>query len=165
MSSAVIIGYAPYHIPIYKNTTYYEKNYIVNKGKQGSKYAGFNYGKKYQCVELVRRWLMHARNITFPEVAAATDIFKLTHGIDITTHKNIPFKSIINDGEQTPLFGDIIIWKKQGENKNYGHCAIVADIVSPAIVTIAEQNGKAANGVRNIIAQNQNILGWLRPDV
>lgn len=163
--AAVIIGYAPYHIPIYANSDYFDKNEIINKGRQGSKYAGVVYGMKYQCVELARRWLIHARNLTFAQVPDATDIFNLKYATDILTHKKVPFIRILNNGTNTPEFGDIIIWKKQRCYKNHGHVAIVSKVISPAIVTIAEQNWKTKHGIRNINVHQDIILGWMRPDL
>ena len=184
--NSTIIGYAPYHIPIYKNSAFFEKNAILHIGKKGTKYAGLVYGIKYQCVELVRRWLIHSRNVTFSAVDNATAIFKLKYANDINANdinanditknvndinanditKNvndinvkIPFIHIKNDGIKTPLVGDIIIWKQQGQYKKYGHCAIVSKIISPSLVTIAEQNG---TGIRNIQVHKDSILGWMR---
>jgi len=162
---ATIIGYAPYHVPIYDNSKYSSENDFINKGRQGTKYDGLIYGIKYQCVELARRWLIKARNLTFASVPDATDIFKLKYATDITTHKKVPFIHIKNNGMNTPAFGDIIIWKKQKCFKNHGHVAIVAKVISPSIVTIAEQNGETNNGTRNINVHNDTILGWMRPDL
>ena len=176
--NSTIIGYAPYHIPIYKNSAFFEKNAILHIGKKGTKYAGLVYGIKYQCVELVRRWLIHSRNVTFSAVDNATAIFKLKYANDINANdinanditKNvndinvkIPFIHIKNDGIKTPLVGDIIIWKQQGQYKKYGHCAIVSKIISPSLVTIAEQNGTGTGtGIRNIQVHKDSILGWMR---
>ena len=160
--AAVIIGYAPYHIPIYYNSTYFSKNDFMNKGKEGSTYAGLIYGMKYQCVELARRWLIQARNHTFDDVPNATEIFKLKSATNILTHKKTPFIRFLNIGTNTPEFGDIIIWKKQGQYKKHGHVAIVSKVISPHIVTISEQNGETKNGKRNINVHNDTILGWMR---
>ena len=198
--NSTIIGYAPYHIPIYKNSAFFEKNAILHIGKKGTKYAGLVYGIKYQCVELVRRWLIHSRNVTFSAVDNATAIFKLKYANDINANdinanditknvndinandinvndinanditKNvndinvkIPFIHIKNDGIKTPLVGDIIIWKQQGQYKKYGHCAIVSKIISPSLVTIAEQNGTGTGtGIRNIQVHKDSVLGWMR---
>lgn len=163
-SDDIIIGYAPYQIPIYKNTAYFNENKIIHIGKEGSKYSGLIYGTKYQCVEFVRRWLIHARNITFVQISQAVDLFTLNYATDITTHEKIPLLHIKNDGTNTPVFGDILVWKKEGINKDYGHVAIVTKVISQAIVTISEQNGTSQNGIRNVNVQHDTILGWVRPN-
>ena len=157
-----IIGYAPYNIPIYENSYFFNSQNKYNKGRKGSKYENIIYGLKYQCVEFARRWVVHVFNVVFEDVNNADDIFQLSHAKNIETNKSVPFIHIKNNKNEFPKPNDIIIWKKCNLYKNTGHVAIVTKIISNSMVQIAEQNGETSNGIRNINPHNKNIIGWMR---
>jgi len=144
-----IIGYAPFGVPIYSN------NVKSKAGKMGHT----PYGKKYESMELVRRWYATVFGFVFPNTNAV-DILNLRHATSMKTGIKCPFIRVLNKGFDLPKFGDIIIF-------HTGHVAIVTHI-SQNFVKIAEQNG-SDNGYRNLpIAQNRvvdengTILGWMR---
>jgi hypothetical protein len=74
---------------------------------------GIYTGVKWQCVELARRYMIITKNLTFPAVENAYDLFKLPYFIDNFNYKkynyNIPKEYIKKDNEFYYLKGDIYI--------------------------------------------------------
>jgi len=155
-----IKGYAPYHVAIYENPDNLEYHDPYHLGRKGGPYNGIIYGLKYECVEFARRYYIKVFHATFKDVDHAEDIFKLHYATDITTKKKIPFLHITN--HTIPHPGDLVIWKRKGEYKEFGHVAIVIKVMSPTMVQIAEQNGDTANGIRTIPLHHPGIMGWMR---
>jgi hypothetical protein len=123
---------------------------------------GLPTGKKWQCVEFVRRYYMQIHRLTFPSVADAYEMMKLTEFIDIDTQQPYPctFHSSL---ESTPQKDDILIL----EHEEYGHTAIIVGIQGDRI-RIAEQNWKpwvASYYSRELLVNDPLIIGWLRPIV
>ncbi len=140
-----IIGFA-LGIPIYSN-------------KSGA-VGNTPYGIKYECVEFVRRWYAHVFEHTFEDIKNAVDIFTLRYSTSMKTNKAHPFVRFLNDGQELPEIGDILVW--QGVP---GHVAIVSH-VSFSSVTVAEQNYSETGYYTLSVVNNQildkNILGWMR---
>ena len=123
---------------------------------------GLPTGKKWQCVEFVRRYYMQIHRLTFPSVADAYEMMKLTEFIDIDTRqpRTCTFHSPL---KSTPQKDDIIIMK----HEEYGHTAIVV-AVQGSRIRIAEQNWKpwiAPHYSRELSVDDPRIIGWLRPIV
>lgn len=156
-----IIGYAPYNIPIYDNSKYMLVN-IEHFGSKGTKYENIFYGIKYQCVEFVRRWYIHVYNLTFESIDNAIDIIKLKHAINIKTNMKMPFIYIQNTLHNTPIFGDIVVWKAINKYIVTGHVCIVTMVYNTSMIEIAEQNGESKTGKRIINIHNNDIIGWMR---
>jgi len=119
-------------------------------------------GKKWQCVEFVRRYYMQIHGLTFPSVVNAYEMMKLTEVIDIRTRQSYPctFHSSL---ESTPQKDDILIL----EHEEYGHTAVIVGIQGDRI-RIAEQNWKpwvASYYSRELSVDDPRIIGWLRPIV
>lgn len=150
-----IKGYGPHNIPIYDNPDIIYNN-PYHFGRKGSIYECLFYGVKYECVEFIRRYYIHVYGVTFQEIDNASDLIKLTHGIDIITKKHIPFQI-----SKTPQPGDIIVWKKEAPYEKTGHVAIVVDVLSKKRIRVVEQNGKTYNGWRTINIDSR-IIGFIR---
>ena len=99
-------------------------------------------GIKWECVELIRRWLIIRYSITFQELDSAFKIFDLPYikFSNLITGENISYIKYYNRsiGNLLPKIGTIIIWDKFGEHP-YGHCAIVIN-VDQNYIYINEQN-------------------------
>jgi hypothetical protein len=120
---------------------------------------GLPTGKKWQCVEFVRRYYMQIHGLTFPSVANAYEMMKLTEFIDIHTHQSYPC-TFYSSTESTPQKDDILIL----EHEEYGHTAIIVGIQGDRI-RIAEQNWKpwvASYYSRELSVDDPQIIGWLR---
>jgi len=123
---------------------------------------GLPTGKKWQCVEFVRRYYMQIHHLTFPSVANAYEMMKLTELIDINTQQPHPC-IFYSPTESTPQKDDILIM----EHDKYGHTAIIVAIQDKRI-QIAEQNWEpwvAPHYSRELSVDDPLIIGWLRPIV
>ncbi len=105
-----------------------------------SKKISSNYGIPFECVELVRRFLTLYFNLTFPSIKDAFTMFhKIDMLIDITTHKITLLETIIAPDVKDIHTGDIIFWKRNKTNDNWGHVAIIISSTKKKII-IAQQN-------------------------
>ena len=123
---------------------------------------GLPTGKKWQCVEFVRRYYMQIHRLTFPSVADAYEMMKLTEFIDIDTQQPRPCTFHLC-AESTPQKDDILIL----EHEEYGHTAVIV-AVQDSRIRIAEQNWKpwdAPHYSRELSVNDPLIIGWLRPFV
>jgi hypothetical protein len=123
---------------------------------------GLPTGKKWQCVEFVRRYYMQIHRLTFPSVADAYEMMKLTEFIDMDTQQPRPC-TFYSPTESTPQKDDILIL----EHEEYGHTAIIVAVQGKRI-RIAEQNWKpwdAPYYSRELSVNDPRIIGWLRPFV
>lgn len=121
---------------------------------------GLSTGKKWQCVEFVRRYYMQIHRLTFRSVADAYEMMNLTEFIDIDTQKSHPCQ-FHSPTESTPRRDDILIL----EHEEYGHTAIIVAVHGDRI-RIAEQNWKpwvSSEYSRELSVKDPLILGWLRP--
>lgn len=121
---------------------------------------GLPTGKKWQCVEFVRRYYMQIHRLTFQSVADAYEMMKLTEFIDMDTQQPRPC-TFYSRAESTPQKDDIIIL----EHEEYGHTAIVV-AVQGSQIRIAEQNWDpwvAPHYSRELSVNDPTIIGWLRP--
>lgn len=109
--------------------------YSNQKGKTNSKASNFyngNYtGRRWQCVEFVRRYLISKQGVTFSNVISAFEIpnarFTTLNGFPVQTTNELKV-------------GSIIIWPKNYEKMSPdGHVAIVSSISSSGI-NVVEQN-------------------------
>lgn len=95
-------------------------------------------GMKWQCVEYARRWLIENRNITFPSVHYAFQIWDFKHAEEIDTHKQLPWQRHKNRESTTaPQVGDLLIYGL--DFAHTGHVAVVVGVDANS-VTVAEQN-------------------------
>jgi surface antigen len=123
---------------------------------------GLPTGKKWQCVEFVRRYYMQIHGLTFPSVANAYEMMKLTEFIDIHTQQSYPY-TFYSPTESIPQKDDILII----EHGKYGHTAIIVCIQGNRI-RIAEQNWDpwvAPYYSRELLVNDPLIIGWLGPFV
>ena len=115
------------------------------------------YGKKWQCVEWVRRWLALTRGITFPPVKNAWEMWNLPHfltteGRPVTIHHTL-----------FPSSGDVMVWGT--ERWPTGHVAIVEEVRGDR-VRITEQNmdevdWQGRSYAREISIHDRGVLGWI----
>jgi len=127
-----ICGIAPGGIPAYSSVGLYNTSNL-------NQHNGLYYGIKYQCVEFVRRWLIHVYGITIDEVEMAYEIFDLPYAIKIQDKTRIPWNNIQNGLSPRPVPGSLLVWGKGGRFGETGHVAIVTE-VSDKWIRIAEQN-------------------------
>jgi hypothetical protein len=119
-----------------------------NLGTQKRK-RGKTLGIKYQCVELLRRWLIKKHLVTFSDVPNAHAMFNLSHVTTVSkkTKKN-QWLTIYNGTQSKPPLNAVLIWGKRG-TKNNGHVAIVKKIQGDRI---------------GIIEQNNENIKWKKKD-
>ena len=120
---------------------------------------GLPTGKKWQCVEFVRRYYMQIHRLTFPSVADAYEMMKLTEFIDMDTRQPHPC-TFYSPTESTPQKDDILIL----EHEEYGHTAVIVAVQGKRI-RIAEQNWNpwdAPHYSRELSVDDPRIIGWLR---
>jgi len=101
------------------------------KSKTSNFYNGKYTGRKWQCVEFVRRYLITKRGVTFSDVTSAFEIPKAR----FTTLNGSPVKTT-----NELKVGSIIVWPKNYQKMSPdGHVAIISSISSSGI-NVVEQN-------------------------
>jgi hypothetical protein len=129
-------------------------------------YKGIYTGQKHECVELVRRWLIRNKGVTFNEVENAIDLLDLTHARSVAKYNVLyPMIKISKD----PGVADLIVFKPSASNSFYGHVAIVTRVLQDR-VQLAEQNyveRMTADYTREIplvdgVLQDKEIAGVMR---
>ena len=97
-------------------------------------------GIKYQCVEYVRRWLQHSKDLTFHNVPHAADIWKLEYFESLSNKFLHPVHSISNGSKSPPVIDSLLVWRRN-ESTPYGHVAIITHVdLQKNIIRVAEQN-------------------------
>ena len=174
-SFGTILGYIN-KIPVYScNYNNIKPSDLINLNHIDN-ITNIYYGQKYQCVELIRRWLIKTYNMTFTSINTADEIFNLNYLINVNNQKYKLWISINNNSCIKPTIGGIIIWDKSGNFINTGHVALITNIIGNYIY-IVEQNNKNikwnkncnwsrillltfTNNIYTIHDKNENILGW-----
>jgi len=131
---------------------------------------GYNLGKKYQCVEFVKRYYYQHLNHKMPDAYGnAKDFFdpKLMDG-SLNTQRGL--LQFTNGSRSKPRPDDLLIYDSSLFN-HYGHVVIVAS-VSDTDVEIVQQNPGPFGSSRTRLAirregevwryEDERILGWLR---
>lgn len=155
------VVYVHNQVPIYSNGTEVYKSH----GKHYSA-DGYYYGRKWQCVEFVKRYYYDAHNHSMPNVwGHAKDFYdiKTTHGTVNSDRGMLQFK---NGSNEKPEVNDLLVWN----NGPYGHVAIVS-AVNKNSITLVQQNMRNAaeakielniqSGIYSINGTNPPV-GWLR---
>jgi hypothetical protein len=108
--------------------------------KRNSKKIYSSYGIPFECVELIRRYFILYYNLTFPSVNDAYDMFYLINSlININTNQVILLETVFSPNINDLHVGDIIFWKRNKTNNNYGHVGIIISSTKTSVV-IAQQN-------------------------
>jgi glutathionylspermidine amidase/synthetase len=169
----------------YSPTRINESNYIKMNVKHINVTRGFSpiyqlvqqifyTGKRWECVEFARRFLLVTKAITFDDVDCATDIWRLDYFTHIQAQRPVELQKIWKVWAQqrflVPEKNDVLIWERDREQP-YGHVAIVVGRDGDDI-HIAEQNyeddphkvsWKGRPYARTITLANEPFLiGWLR---
>jgi surface antigen len=148
-------------VTVYNNGTEYEKSYGKNYSGDGTCY----YGKKWQCVEFVKRYYHQHLKFVFKDgMGHAKSFFDpgTKHG---TLNKRRGLLQFSNGGQEKPKVNDILVF-----DSKFGHVAIVSR-VDEHEVEVIQQNIymtprecftlSAVNG-RYIVGEGRKPLGWLR---
>jgi len=110
--------------------------------KKNPKKIYSSYGIPFECVELVRRYFILYYGLTFPSIPDAFDMFTSINSlIHINTSQVILLETVFSQNVDDLHVGDIIFWKHNRTNSNYGHVAIVVRSTKGKVV-IAQQNMK-----------------------
>jgi len=149
------------NIPIYSNGEATYKSH----GKHYAK-DGYYYGKKWQCVEFIKRYYHHAHNHHMPDTYGhAKDFYdtSLPHGKNNPSRNMVQYK---NNSSEPPKPNDLLVWN----SGKFGHVAIITQVTKNSI-TVVQQNVKnhaiqtipyvKKNKTHQIIT-NPPPVGWLR---
>jgi len=108
--------------------------------KKNPKKTYSSYGIPFECVELVRRYFTLYYGLTFPSIPDAFDMFSSINSlIHINTNQVILLETVYSQNVDDLRVGDILFWKRNRANTNYGHVAIVISSLKGK-VAIAQQN-------------------------
>ncbi len=146
---------------VYNNGTIYSKSF----GKHYNKDSTYYYGKKWQCVEFIKRYYYDYLKHKMPNgFGNANDFFdkKLLQG---AFNKSRGLYQFINGGNERPKVNDLLVF-----DGKYGHVAIVSKVNENEIEVI-QQNiymtprqtfvlKKENNSYT--IGEKRKPLGWLR---
>ena len=137
--------------------------------KKNPKRTYSSYGIPFECVELVRRYFTLYYGLTFPSIPDAFDMFSSINSlIHINTNQVILLETVYSQNVDDLRVGDIIFWKRNRSNTNYGHVAIVVSAIKGKVV-IAQQNiddlveeYNASDIIRWMNRKNSQFLGIKR---
>jgi hypothetical protein len=137
--------------------------------KKNSKKTYSSYGIPFECVELVRRYFTLYYGLTFPSIPDAFDMFSSINSlIHINTNQLILLETVNSQNVDDLRVGDIIFWKRNRANTNYGHVGIVVHSLKGK-VAIAQQNManlveeyNASDIIRTMNRKNSQFLGIKR---
>lgn len=117
-----------------------------------------------QCVDLVnfyQRDVIQGAWIGTPITGGARDWYENYPNSKAAQDSYIRIKNDVNDPNQLPQKGDVIIWNRN-VGGGYGHIAIVKSANSSGFISL-DQNWPTGS-VAHFVQHNwNNILGWLRP--
>ena len=131
-----------------------------------------DYGIPFECVELARRFYNQYYGLTFPSVRDAYEMFeKIGSLIHTGNHQVVLLQTIGAPNIDRICVGDIIFWRRQEKNGNYGHVGIVVYSDGKRVV-IAQQNQKKSlkecttqQLLKKLNLRNEKYLGLKRlPD-
>jgi glutathionylspermidine amidase/synthetase len=101
-------------------------------------------GRKWQCVELARRYLIVTRGATFASVPRACDIFGLRSARRLSDGAALGLTATANGGRARPVAGrSLLVWAPQGPFAPTGHVAVVVRVHARHLDVI-EQNAQNA---------------------
>jgi len=137
--------------------------------KKNPKKTYSSYGIPFECVELVRRYFTLYYGLTFPSIPDAFDMFSSINSlIHINTNQHILLETVYSQNVDDLRVGDIIFWKRNRANTNYGHVGIVISSLKGKVV-IAQQNMpnlveeyNASDIIRAMNRKNSQFLGIKR---
>jgi hypothetical protein len=137
--------------------------------KKNPKKIYSSYGIPFECVELVRRYFTLYYGLTFPSIPDAFDMFSSINSlIHINTNQVILLETVNSQNVDDLRVGDIIFWKRNRTNTNYGHVGIVVRSIKGK-VAIAQQNMgnlveeyNASDIIRSMNRKNSQFLGIKR---
>ncbi len=127
-------GWKPFGTTLIKGTDWFNGRGVDVRSNGGNGCASGcavrgTYGTKYQCVELVNRFVRTQGWVTSNIMGNAGQLMR-------TAPADVFDKHPAGDG-YLPVPGDIIVWT--GGSSGYGHVAVVSS-VSASVVTFVEQN-------------------------
>ncbi len=139
---AAAYGWAPFGSTLIKGTDWFAGRGVDVRSNGGNGCASGcavrgTYGTKYQCVELVNRFVRTQGWVTSNILGNAHQILDKAPRDAFAKHK-------AGDG-YVPVPGDIIVWS--GGSSGYGHVAVVS-AVSAGVVTFVEQNASRSGSYR-----------------
>ncbi len=149
-------------VAVYANGDTYLKSH-------GKHYAsdGYYYGKKWQCVEFIKRYYYDHYKHKFPNTYGYAKDFWDLNAAQGEYNKARDLTQYYNDNTTKPYEGDLVCFPFSA----YGHVAIVAK-VSDKSVEVIQQNiaGKtrdtysltSANGKYSMTDGSTKPIGWLR---
>jgi glutathionylspermidine synthase len=139
-----VLGVAPGGVPAY--SSYYKsvaKDVYPDSGCYRHQIGDIYYGQRFQGVEFVRRWLIHVKGVTFPDIDNAYQVYGLASLTRVRDQALVPWDTFQNPSLSRPAVGSVLVWGAGDEDlphlKLTGHIAIVCE-VSDDYVRVAEQN-------------------------
>lgn len=105
-------------------------------------------GRRWECVEFARRYIIQTKGILFKDVGRAEEIWDMTTFFNLRTKSDIPCKHY-RVGETMPQRGDLLVWAAS-EDMPFGHVAV-----------IVQANGTDKRGAVKIAEQNWD--DWVAP--
>lgn len=148
-------------IAVYNNGPDYPKSH----GKHFTKDSSFYYGKKWQCVEFIKRYYYKHFHFVMPDgMGHAKDFFNPS----IKQGNLNPQRGLLqfhNSGNEAPAIDDILVF-----GGKYGHVAIVTGVNNHEIeiiqqniyLTPREKFRLQYEGGKYIIGEKKMPNGWLR---
>lgn len=130
----------------------------------------YNLGKKYQCVEFVKRYYYEHFNHKMPDSYGHAKDFFDAETEDGQINKRRDLIQFLNPSSSFPQKGDLIVFDGTSFNP-YGHVAIISEVSENGIEIIQQNPGPntPSRVTYNLSKEkgkwkidNNRVLGWLR---
>lgn len=117
MSFGTLLGKTKGNVAVYSN---------ANAPRKRSKnlFKGQFTGLRYECVEFARRFLIAYKQVTFPNVRSATQIWDLKHFVTVYDKKDVPLRHYLPSVAVRPCVGDLVIFARSNDSP-HGHVGVV----------------------------------------
>jgi hypothetical protein len=110
--------------------------------KKTNKEYKTNYGVPFQCVELIRRFFSTVKNVSFPDVVDAVDLFERVNALT-SPSKTVKLRTFqypyLKNASHYLRPGTILFWKRRNPVFKYGHVALILDS-NDGETTVIQQN-------------------------
>ena len=127
------------------------------------------YGIPFECVELVRRFYNQYYGLTFPSIRDAYEMFKKIDSLIHTVNNQVVLlQTIAASNIQNIQVCDILFWKRDKKNENYGHVGIIvySDMQKTVIAQQNQENSleiyKTARIIQDMNRKNGQFMGLKR---
>ena len=117
MSFGKLLGKTKFNVAVYSNAgapTKRPRNF----------FRGEFTGLRYECVEFARRFLIAAKQVTFPSVRSAAQIWDIKRFVSVNQKEEVQLRHYYPTVDTRPMLGDLVIFARSVDAP-HGHVGVV----------------------------------------